>query len=113
MPSKKYYTDLEKGKIYAVEKLKESIMSLERDVTKIHQNLKRIAWEIYYLYDAITPEEIKEFEKSDSDYAPYKAGDWIYQPRKEDSQSKVYVKKKFTSKEVKPKRNLTWVVQFN
>ncbi len=43
MPSKKYYTDLKKEKIYAVEKLKESIIALERDVTRIHQNLKRIA----------------------------------------------------------------------
>ena len=73
MPSKKYYTDLEKEKIYAVEELKESIMTLERDVTRIHQNLKRIAREIYYLYDAMTPEEIEEFEESDSDYAPCKA----------------------------------------
>ena len=64
-------------------------MTLERDVTRIHQNLKRIAREIYYLYDAITPEEIEEFEESDSDYAPCKAGDWTYQPRKEDSQSNV------------------------
>jgi hypothetical protein len=36
MPSKKYYTNLEKEKIYAVEELKESIMVLEHDVTKIY-----------------------------------------------------------------------------
>jgi hypothetical protein len=66
MPSKKYYTDLEKEKIYAVEELKESIMALERDVTRIHQNLKRIAREIYYLYDAMTPEEIEESSESSS-----------------------------------------------
>ncbi|CAG8643347.1 16801_t:CDS:2 [Funneliformis mosseae] len=69
MPSKKYYTDLEKGKIYAVKELKESIMILECD-------------------------------ESDSDYASYKARDWTYQPKKEDSQSKVYVKKKFASKKL-------------
>ena len=63
MPSKKYRTYYsEKEKIYAVEELKESIMALERDVTRIHQNLKRIAREIYCLYDAMTPEEIEEFE---------------------------------------------------
>ena len=44
MPSKKYHTYYsEKEKIYAIEKLKESIMALKHDVTKIHQNLKRIA----------------------------------------------------------------------
>ena len=41
MPFKKYHTDLEN--IYAVEKLKKSIMVLEHDVTKIHQNLKNIS----------------------------------------------------------------------
>ncbi|CAG8808791.1 4622_t:CDS:2, partial [Gigaspora rosea] len=37
--------------------LKKSIMALEHDVTKIHHNLKRIAREIYYLYEAMSPEE--------------------------------------------------------
>ncbi|CAG8791939.1 7749_t:CDS:1, partial [Dentiscutata erythropus] len=55
MPFKKYHTDLEN--IYAVEKLKKSIMVLEHDVTKIHQNLKRIALEIYYLYESMSLEE--------------------------------------------------------
>ncbi|RIA92571.1 hypothetical protein C1645_736281 [Glomus cerebriforme] len=113
MTSKKYYTYSEKEKICAIQEIKDSIIALERNVTKIHQNLKSIGREIYYLYDAMTPEEIEEFEESDSDYAPCKAGDCTYQPRKEDSQSKVYVKKKFTSKEVKPRRNLTRAVLTN
>jgi len=56
MPSKKYHADLEKEKIYTIVNIKESIIALERDMTKIHQNLKSIAREIYYLYDAIIPE---------------------------------------------------------
>jgi hypothetical protein len=44
MPSKKYYTDSEKKKnIYTIVNLKNSIIELERDVTKIHLNLKTIA----------------------------------------------------------------------
>ena len=54
MPSKKYYTYLEKEKIYAIQEIKDSIIVLECDVTKIHQNLKSIGQEIYYLYDAMT-----------------------------------------------------------
>ena len=84
MTSKKYYTYSEKEKICTIQKIKDSIIALEYDVTKIHQNLKSIGREIYYLYDTMTPEEIEEFEESDSDY----------------------VKKKFASKEVKPRRNL-------
>ncbi|CAG8826222.1 3823_t:CDS:1, partial [Gigaspora rosea] len=55
MPSKKFHTDLKN--IYTVEELKTSIMALEHDITKIHQNLKRIARKIYYLYEAMSPEE--------------------------------------------------------
>ena len=54
MPSKKYYTYSEKEKIYAIQEIKDSIIALERDVTKIHQNLKSIGREIYYLYDAMS-----------------------------------------------------------
>jgi hypothetical protein len=39
MPSKKYYTYLEKER-YMLFKRSESIIALERDVTKIHQILK-------------------------------------------------------------------------
>ena len=49
MPSKKYHADLEKEKIYTIVNIKESIIALERDMTKIHQILKSIAQEIYYL----------------------------------------------------------------
>ena len=54
MTSKKYYTYSEKEKICAIQEIKDSIIALERDVTKIHQNLKIIGREIYYLYDAMT-----------------------------------------------------------
>ncbi|GES91046.1 hypothetical protein GLOIN_2v1778545 [Rhizophagus clarus] len=53
--------DSEKEKIYTIVNIKESIITLERDVTKIHQNLKTIAREIYYLYNAMAPED---FEKN-------------------------------------------------
>src|SRR4051794_41567781 len=46
------YTTLfrsEKEKVYAIQEIKESIIALERDVTKMHQNLKRISQEICYL----------------------------------------------------------------
>ncbi|CAB4382003.1 unnamed protein product [Rhizophagus irregularis] len=67
MPSKKYYTDSEKEKIYTIVNIKESIIALERDMTKIHQNLKSIAREIYYLYNAIAPEDLEKMLKSDID----------------------------------------------
>ena len=54
MPSKKYHTYSEKEKINTVEDIKESLMDLERDITKIHQNLKSICREIYFLYDAMS-----------------------------------------------------------
>ncbi|RIA94549.1 hypothetical protein C1645_734696 [Glomus cerebriforme] len=53
MTSKKYYTYSEKEKICAIQKIKDSIIALERDVTKIHQNLKSIGQEKYYLYDVM------------------------------------------------------------
>ncbi|GBB93320.1 hypothetical protein RclHR1_02150007 [Rhizophagus clarus] len=67
MPSKKYYTDSEKEKIYTIVNIKESIIALERDVTKIHQNLKTIAREIYYLYNAMIPEDFEKMLRSDID----------------------------------------------
>jgi hypothetical protein len=46
--------------------IKESIIVLEYNVTKIYQNLKKIAWEIYYLYDDIIPEaDLEKMLKSD------------------------------------------------
>jgi hypothetical protein len=67
MPSKKYYTDSEKEKIYTIVNIKESIITLERDVTKIHQNLKTIAREIYHLYITMAPEDFKKMLRSDID----------------------------------------------
>ncbi len=67
MPSKTNYTDLEKERIYTIVNIKESIIALEHDVTKIHQNLKRIAREIYYLYKDMAPEDFEKMLRSDID----------------------------------------------
>ncbi|CAB4407856.1 unnamed protein product [Rhizophagus irregularis] len=67
MPSKKYYTNLEKEKIYTIVNIKESIIALKRDVTKTNQNLKTIVREIYYLYNAISSEDFKKMLRSDID----------------------------------------------
>ena len=43
MPSKKYRTYYsEREKVYAIQEIKENIITLERDITKIYQNLKSI-----------------------------------------------------------------------
>jgi hypothetical protein len=71
MPSKKYYTYSEKEKICAIQEIKDSIIALERDVTKIHQNLKSIGQEIYYLYDAMSgPFETTSFSESSESSSP-------------------------------------------
>ena len=76
MPSKKYCTYSEKEKINTVGDIKESLMDLERDITKIHQNLKSICREIYFLYDVMSfsessepgsSEEIEEGSQRDQD----------------------------------------------
>ncbi len=67
MPFKKYYTDLEKSNIYTIENIKKFIIKLKYDVTKIHQNLKNISWEIYYLYDSMKfSKSSEEFKESDN-----------------------------------------------
>ena len=85
MTSKKYCIYLEKEKISAIQEIKNSIIALEHDVTKIYQKLKSIGQEIYYLYDAMTESSessssesssaeaitiVEESEESDSDYTP-------------------------------------------
>jgi hypothetical protein len=66
MPSKKYHTYYsEKEKVYDIQEIKKNIIVLERDVTKIHQNLKNISRKIYYLYDAMT--ESSESSSSESE----------------------------------------------
>ena len=71
MPSKKYYTDSEKKKnIYTIVNLKNSIIELERDVTKIHLNLKTIAREIYHLYNDMVPEDFEKMLRSNIDEMP-------------------------------------------
>jgi hypothetical protein len=66
MSSKKCHTYYsEKEKVYAIQEIKENIIALERDVTKIHQNLKNIGRKIYYLYDAMT--ESSESSSSESE----------------------------------------------
>ncbi|PKB97274.1 hypothetical protein RhiirA5_433436 [Rhizophagus irregularis] len=67
LPEKYQNENSEKEKIYTIVNIKESIIALERDVTKIHQNLKTIAREIYYLYNAMAPEDFEKMLRSDID----------------------------------------------
>ncbi|RIA80759.1 hypothetical protein C1645_745015 [Glomus cerebriforme] len=67
LPEKYQNEYSEKEKIYTIVNIKESIIALERDVTKIHQNLKTIAREIYYLYNAMAPEDFKKMLRNDID----------------------------------------------
>ncbi len=113
MSSKKYYIDFKK--IYIVEKFKESIIALEYDIIKIYQNLKRIIWEIIYLYNIIIFKKFKKSEESNSNYTLCKTDPlWIASnnPKKKIYKIK-YVKKKFINKKVKSKRNLIQTVWFN
>src|SRR4051794_30559172 len=80
MPSKKYRTYYsEKEKVYAIQEIKESIIALERDVTKIQQNLKRIGREICYLYNAMP--ESSESSSSESEVEEIVASE-CYKPVK-------------------------------
>ncbi|GBB91053.1 hypothetical protein RclHR1_18160005 [Rhizophagus clarus] len=65
MPSKKYRIYSEKEKINTVEDIKESLMDLERNITKIHQNLKSICWEIYFLYNTMSFSKSSELSSSE------------------------------------------------
>ena len=116
MPSKKYRTYYsEKEKVYAIQEIKENIITLECDVTKIHQNLKNIGQKIYYLYDAMTESSessssesssaeaitiVKESEESDSDYTPYNTP---INPEKKILKV-MHVNKKSGNKKMKPRR---------
>ena len=71
MPSKKYYTYSEKEKVYTIQEIKQNIITLKRDVTKIHQNLTSIGREINYLYDAMT----KSSESSTSESSSAEEGE--------------------------------------
>src|SRR4051794_37162859 len=83
MPSKKYRTYSKKEKINTVEDIKESLMDLECDITKIHQNLKSIYQEIYFLYDAMSfskssePSSSEEIEEKSQRNQVYEC----YQPK--------------------------------
>ena len=92
MPSKKYHTYYsEKEKVYDIQEIKKNIIVLERDVTKIHQNLKNISRKIYYLYDAMT--ESSESSSSESEVEKIVASECssseemkvkCYKPKKKD-----------------------------
>ena len=73
MPSKKYCT-YSKQRKDTVEGLKDSLIELEHDITKIHQKLKSICREIYFLYDAMpfseSSEESEEIEEVAECYQP-------------------------------------------
>ena len=69
-----YYS--EKEKVYAIQEIKDKIIALECDVTKMHQNLKNIGREISYLYVAMavsSESSSSESSSSESDYEPWKA----------------------------------------
>ncbi|RIA93135.1 hypothetical protein C1645_819763 [Glomus cerebriforme] len=67
LPEKYQNEYSEKEKICTIVNIKESIIALECDVTKIYQNLKTIAREIYYLYNAMAPEDFEKMLRSDID----------------------------------------------
>ncbi len=67
MSFKNYYTDLKKERIYTIVNIKDSIIALEWDITKIYQNFKRIVWKIYYLYKVMLFENFEKMLKSDID----------------------------------------------
>ncbi|GBC44631.2 hypothetical protein GLOIN_2v1778545 [Rhizophagus irregularis DAOM 181602=DAOM 197198] len=67
LPEKYQNENSEKEKIYTIVNIKESIIALERDITKIHQNLKTIAREIYYLFNAMAPKDFEKMLRSDID----------------------------------------------
>ncbi|CAB4404223.1 unnamed protein product [Rhizophagus irregularis] len=72
MSSKKYHIYSVRRRVFTDKDLKESFISLERNVSKIHQNLKNISLEIYCLYAISSEEEFEErielTDSSDSDY---------------------------------------------
>ncbi|CAG8436090.1 5510_t:CDS:2, partial [Funneliformis mosseae] len=81
MPSKKYRTYYsEKEKDYTIQDIKENIIALERDITKIHQNLKSISREIYYLYDAMR-------ESSESSTSKFSSAEEAYTIEEEPRES--------------------------
>ena len=106
MPSKKYHTYYsEKEKVYAIQEIKKNIITLERDVTKIHQNLKIISRKIYYLYGAMI--ELSESSSSESSSAE-EAYTIEEGPRESvfTPLNKVkHVNKKSDNKKTKPRRN--------
>ncbi|CAG8728078.1 9013_t:CDS:1, partial [Funneliformis mosseae] len=108
MPSKKYYIYYsEKEKVYAIQEIKENIIALERDITKIHQNLKSISQEIYYLYNAMTESSESSTSESSSAEEAYTIEE---KPRKSvfTPLNKVKcVKKRSGNKKMKRKRYLS------
>ena len=112
MPSKKYRTYYsEKEKVYTIQEIKENIIALERDVTKIHKNLKSIGREIYYLYDAMT-------ESSESSTSEPSSAEEAYTIEEEPRESVftphnkvIHENKRSGNKGVKPRRNPIRVVR--
>jgi len=114
MPSKKYHTYYsEKEKVYAIQEIKENIITLERDVTKIHQNLKIISRKIYYLYGAM----IESSESSSSESSSAEEAYTIEEGPRESVftplNKVIYVNKKSDNKKTKPRRNPTRAVRSN
>ena len=112
MPSKKYHTYYsEKEKVYAIQEIKKNIITLERDVTKIYQNLKIISRKIYYLYGVMI--ESSEFSSSESSSS--EKAYTIEEPRESDSDNmppiiikrKIHNVDKKPGNKAKPRRNPT------
>ena len=84
MPSKKYCT-YSKQKKDTVKGLKDSLIELEHDITKMYQKLKSICCEIYFLYDAMPFSESSDESEESNDH------EYIYEksnyPKKKDVQS--------------------------
>ena len=78
MPSKKYYTDLER--ISAVEELKDSIIALENDVTKILKDLpeKSIIYMMLWHLKNSKNHVISLVESEKKALCPLDTKRWIY-----------------------------------
>jgi hypothetical protein len=107
MSSKKCHIYSVRGRVFTYEDLKESLISLERNVSKIRQKLKSIILDNYYLDDISSEEEFEErIELTDSSNSDYE-----YEPCEAPTSSKKKipkakcVKKKSGNKKAKPRRN--------
>ena len=106
MPSKNYRAYYsEKEKEYVIQEIKENIIALERDVTKIHKNLKNISRKIYYLYDAMTESSESSSSESSSAEEAYTIEEGPRESVFTPLNKVIHVNKKSDNKKTKPRRN--------